>query len=281
MAQNEGFDDGGRTVVSSMLSAENAGIDLEWRSIEDLVLTRGVSLEGDVVRESPGVRAFSATGLFALGQTDGRVRVWSTRTGRLIRTFGMPDHIDHRPISNNSVKRVVISPDGALLAAAMGNSQISVFSVQEDKLLYSHHVRPLFVVVDALIDPGVLRFLDFSPDGKFLVSTDTTERGIRLWEARTGIELGRLSGHRDHTIEVSFSPDGKTLASTGGDGSLKLWHLPTRREVATLLETGAVGPVTFSPDGSLLIVGLEDDVRIFRAPTLVEIDREPDLDIHR
>lgn len=134
----------------------------------------------------------------------------------------------------------------------------------EHKLLHSHHVRPLFVPFDTLVDPGHLGFLGFSPDGNLLVSTDTTERGIHIWEARTSRELTQLSGHRDHTVQVAFSPD--------GDGSVKLWHLPTRREVATLPESGAAGPVAFSPDGALLLVGVRDEVRVFRAATLAETD---------
>ena len=51
--------------------------------------------------------------------------------------------------------------------------------------------------------------------------------------------MAHYFGHRDHTVLVAFSPDGRLLASTGGDGSLKLWHRPTGREVAILRDTGA------------------------------------------
>ncbi|MEK7675335.1 MAG: protein kinase [Verrucomicrobiota bacterium] len=276
MARNEGFDDGGLTVVCSVFPDANARIELEWRSLKDLAIARRLPLDGHVDRGRIWIRSFRA-GLFAVGQSDGLVRVWSTRTGAQLCAFRLPDHLSDKPAFTNVIGHLVISPDGALVAAGVrGYSQIAVFSVPDNKLLYSHHSRPLITVMegDHRNDPGHLRFLGFSPDGKLLVSADSTEPGIRLWEARTGRELGQLSGHRDHTAEVAFSPDGKTLASTGGDGSLKLWHLPTRREVATLLETGAMGPVTFSPDGSLLIVGLGDQVRIFRTRTLAEIDRE-------
>jgi serine/threonine protein kinase/WD40 repeat protein len=277
LAQNEGFDDGGRTLLSLVYPDAKDRIDLEWRSLEDQALTRRLSLDRNVQPNVGEARSFcAAAGLFALSQSDGQVIVWSTRTGKLLQAFRLPDHLDTGTVDNTPASAVVISPDGALLAASrLGYSQIAVFSLPEDKLLYSHHVRPIVTVMgDRKYDYANAAFLEFSPDGTLLVSTFTTERGIRIGEARTGRELGQLSGHRDHTVAVAFSPDGKTLASTGGDGSLKLWHLPTRREVATLLETGAVGPVTFSPDGSMLIVGLRDEVRIFRTRTLTEIDRE-------
>lgn len=142
--------------------------------------------------------------------------------------------------------------------------------------LYSLQVKPLFKVVNYLADSGRLQWLEFSPDSRLLVSTDATEPGIRLWDARTGRAAGRLPGHRDYTVQVAFSPDGRTLASTGCDGTLKLWHLPTRREVATLLESGAKGPVAFSPDGTLLIAALHsDEARVFRAPSLDSLPPVP------
>jgi WD40 repeat protein len=246
---------------------------LEWHAISDGRLTRKVFLEGEVGANS--TRSFCpANGLIAAGEDKGMVRVWKARTGELLHTFGVPDFIDGHPTALNVVKLVVISPDGGLLAVGMeGNTQIAVFSLTEGKMLYSRHVRALFTAGDRRVDPGLLACISVSADGRYLASTDSTEPGIRICEARTGREIRQLSGHRDHTRSVAFSPDGKALASTGGDGSLKLWHLPTGREVATLLETGASGPVVFSPNGEYLIAGLADHVRVFRAPPLAEIDR--------
>lgn len=268
--QNEGFDDGGKTIVSSVFSEPEGRIDLEWRSIERMEEVRRVSLEGRTDLGRLTVRDFcAAAGLFAQGQTEGTVGVWSARTGRLVHTFIMPDQVHGEPQFRTPLSQVVFSPDGGLLAASLAHySQIAVFSLEEHRLLFSRHARPLHLLAGRRDDPGHLRFLAFSPDGVRLASTDTTERIIRLWEARTGRELGALSGHRDHTEAVAFSPDGRTLASTGGDGSLKLWHLPTGRETATLMETGAIGPVAFSPDGFLLLVALDHGVRLFRAPAL-------------
>jgi len=277
MARHDGFDDGGQTIVSAVYHSVTSQIELQWRAVGDLAVTRRVTLDGAEDGNRLGISSFCASaGLRALGRADGLVHVWSARTGKLIREFGLPDHINDRPRSTNYVNQVAISPDGTLVAAGIEEtSQISVFSMSTGRLLHSHHARGLTDLRGARRDPGQLKALCFSPDSRLLVTTDRTEPGIRIWEAQTGRELGRLSGHRDYTFAVAFSPDGKTLASVGADGSLKLWHLPTRREVATLMESRAMGSVAFSADGSTLIVGTEDQAQIFRAPVSGRDDREP------
>ena len=78
-------------------------------------------------------------------------------------------------------------------------------------------------------------------------------------------ERNRLEGHSDRVNGVSFSPDGETIASASGDGTIKLW-----RPDGTLLKTltghnGSVLTVVYSRDGEIFASSSTDKtIKIWR-----------------
>ena len=90
---------------------------------------------------------------------------------------------------------------------------------------------------------------------------------IRLWNTARGECRATLPGHLTEATDVAFSPDGRTLASVGRGESLKLWHVPTLREVYSETDPHAGLWLQFSPDGRELAVGKDNDrVRLLAAP---------------
>jgi WD40 repeat protein len=65
--------------------------------------------------------------------------------------------------------------------------------------------------------------------------------------------------HGGPVLALAFAPDGKTLASVSGDGSLRLWDSSTGRELRRFLgHKGEVRCVAFAPDGNSLLSGGAD-----------------------
>ncbi|MBZ0288752.1 MAG: WD40 repeat domain-containing protein, partial [Anaerolineae bacterium] len=107
--------------------------------------------------------------------------------------------------------------------------------------------------------------------------------GSALWTAldeRPEI-AGFLDGHSDSVYAIAYSPDGKLLASAGGEGSIFLWDTATRaRTGLTLSEhSGSVFALAFSPDSKLLAsAGSDGQILIWDVTTGAR--KEPRLSGH-
>jgi WD40 repeat protein len=68
-----------------------------------------------------------------------------------------------------------------------------------------------------------------------------------------------LTGHKDLVYALAFSPDGKTVASSGYDRTIKLFEVATGREIMTLRDhSDTVYGLATSPDGKMLASGSAD-----------------------
>jgi WD40 repeat protein len=188
--------------------------------------------------------ALSADGTTVVtGHRDGTVAFWNVETGQLLQKAEGQFMFGSQPIAVDSL---ALSAAGRVVAAAsFAQVQLRTWSLGDERPLGSR-----------IFGAAYLMPLAISPDGK-LVATAGNGQGqsLNIWEATLRGRKMELRGHMDFPMAVAFSPDGRTLVTGGNDGLLKLWHLPTEREVATLLslERGIrVEDLAFSPKGDWL-----------------------------
>lgn len=109
----------------------------------------------------------------------------------------------------------------------------------------------------------------FSPDGVMLATAGGPHNSATyLWNVdRGGKKIATLNDHHGSSVEsVSFSPDGKMLATNDRNGVVYLWRLPRGPRTTRVSLPGVVstpgGPnfdaVAFSPRGSMLAMGGSD-----------------------
>ena len=168
--------------------------------------------------------AFSPNGQFlAAGDDGGTVKVWDFKKQRVIAQLeGDP----------NAVYAVTFSPDSRTLATAGYHGQIKLWSVSN------------WALHGTLENRGTAHTLDFSADGKVLASTGHS--AVTLWSVESGTDIASLTGHSGWVYGTAFSPNGRTLVSSGDDGTVRLHNIETYLQ--TLQQRETVRLIYFLPN---------------------------------
>jgi WD40 repeat protein/serine/threonine protein kinase len=191
--------------------------------------------------------AFNPSGdrLASAGE-DQVVKLWDSASGKELGSLN-----GH----TGQITALAFSPDGGWLASAGRSAdargEIRLWDAKDGSALR-----------DLPVEIGEVRALVFSPDGQWLASAAGVweEQGeIQLWDAARGHVVRTLRGHSHLITGLAFSPDGKRLASAGHDHVIKLWDPATGQELRSLQGQRRFLCVHFSPEGSRLAAGCQDN----------------------
>jgi WD40 repeat protein len=159
------------------------------------------------------------------------------------------------PIDVSGAQAMAFSPDGKLLAIGYRGCLV-VKDVATRKEEFK--VDPEWGV-DSVV---------FSPDGRLLASAASLEAithasadaGIRLRDSSTGQLVAKLEGHTEWVCSLAFAPDGKKLASSSLDGTVRIWDVAKREAIRVIIYPAH--KIAFSPDGKKLAIACKNDTRI-------------------
>jgi WD40 repeat protein len=151
---------------------------------------------------------------------------------------------------------VAFSADGSEFAVAGDDKLVHTYAAADGKAL------------DVLVGhDGVIRSLVYAGPSQIVSAAD--DKAAIVWETNPEWKLVRTIGTGDtplvdRVIALDFSPDGKLLATGGGEpsrsGEVKIWNVADGKLVRDLTDahSDTVFSVKFSPQGDMLASGAAD-----------------------
>jgi WD40 repeat protein len=206
-------------------------------------------------------------------------------------------HVFQVDLSEALMNPAVLSPDGSYLAAC---TQSGLWRVKlEDQaqerlgackasgyLTFAPHgdvlARASGTLVDLLRMPSgelehnlqgsslPVNVLTIAGDGQWLAAGTETQRGgaqIILWSLEPPSIQRRLNVPSFGVTNLAISPNKDVLASGGGDDKIRFWRISDGWMLKVETVRGEVASMAFSPEGSLLAIGLRGGpVQILSVP---------------
>ena len=87
------------------------------------------------------------------------------------------------------------------------------------------------------IPTSVARSVEFSPDGKRIVTT-SMDNTAQIWDAETGERMKKPIKPGGQLLSAQFSPDGKRILTASKDGTARVWNAKTGKPLTEPMNAG-------------------------------------------
>jgi WD40 repeat protein len=208
---------------------------------------------------------------------DDTVRVWNLESGTCEHVFE-----GHR----HGVLSLTTSANGIRAATTDRAATIKVWDLHEGHEVASRAIAhvdsgiPSTNLTDQLftdLQRPIIAPLRFAADDRLLLSADSLDPTIKVWDACTLDPLFTLVGHRKRVRSLIMMADGRHLVSASEEGVVILWDLANRTLLARGgCETGGniseqLGEIGLTGDGCIACAWPDETVRLLDPDSLVEI----------
>ncbi|MDJ0595092.1 MAG: NB-ARC domain-containing protein [Pleurocapsa sp. MO_226.B13] len=158
----------------------------------------------------------TANGLevLASGSDDETIELWNISTGKSIQT--LKDH-------TSWVRSVAFSYDGCLLASGSDDGSVKIWDTATGECIQTLEEHNSWV--------WSVAFAPVALSGNYTVASSSEDRTVKIYRTQNN---QTLSGHSSLVCCVTFSGDGKILASGSQDETIKLWNVETGECINTL-----------------------------------------------
>ena len=197
--------------------------------------------------------------LLAVASDDGRVTIWNTASGDLVRVLR-----DHK----GAVYSVAFSPDGTTIATAGFDGIIRLWETSSgrDRRALSGH-------------KGWINAIAYTADGRNLLSAGR-DRTVRIWDIGTSKML-QVIEYPSEVFTVAAGPGGRLFASDE-ENSFSIREIATGKELPSgAPEQWGINTVVFNPSRAQLVSGGYDgflwvwDIQSAKLDQHIQIEGSP------
>lgn len=187
------------------------------------------------------------------GGAGGRLRVWHLDTLDPARTtWPIPVVPNATRDGTNTVYDVAFDPRGERAVVTTFGGWLRIMNAETGEEVRGWQAADVATV-------GV----DWSPDGRWIASTDNDGRVV-VWDAHTGERERELHVANRQLLNVAFSPDGTLLAAPSDSSNVRVWRVPSWEPLPPLTDGNAAAQdVAWRANGALAATYSDGRIRLW------------------